>query len=53
MMKKDPSKIIPRDENVFKENLIYGDLAAQPLECLVGLMEEVPNFETNSSMHLL
>lgn len=52
MMKKDPSKLIPRDEKIFKENLIYGDLAAQPLECLVGLVEEVPIFCTNYHVSL-
>ena len=43
MMKKDPTIPIIKDDGSFRENLIYGDLAPQPLESLVSYIEEVIN----------
>ena len=43
-MKKDVTIPLMKDDTTFKENLIYGDLAAQPLESLVTYIEDVsPN----------
>ena len=40
-MKKHASLPVTKNEATFKSNLIYGDLAPQPLECLVSFIEEV------------
>ncbi|CAG7732677.1 unnamed protein product [Allacma fusca] len=40
-MKKDPSIPLMKDDVNFKENLVYGELPAQPLESLVTYIEDV------------